>query len=251
MKIAVCGCSFSAKSELSPGTHWSELLEKKLDCKIFNYAVGGSSNNYIRLQMESALSISPDFIIVNSTTASRIDFPLDSSKNNIKKYNIFNFKTKTDRNAMSSFTLTGLAAGKWRYGSCPQDKKIAAEHFVMHLFDFAWKRQTDQWIITAGLKEFHDRNIKFLYDPWLLDLGVDQDNYSTDGMLDWFKEKYYINFENSFLSFFNNYKLAESEDPGYHLNDQAQNLIADWYANYIRDNILTAKTQSHNISYDR
>lgn len=241
MKIAVCGCSFSAVGQSSPGTHWSEILKKDYGFEVYNYALGASSNSYIRLQMEAALEINPDWVIINATTASRIEFPVRKANDEVTRYCLEDFKISEGDKAIMTFPLPLLLSKRWRYGDCPENKVKAIEQYTMELYSNSWKRQVDQWLLNGGLKESHDRNIKFSYDPWLLDKGTKHEKVCTsyDTMPDWFKKMYYIEYENSYLCLFQNYMLPSDQDPGYHLNDQAQRILADFYA----DRINSCKTR--------
>ena len=77
-KLVICGDSFSAISNTHPGTSYSELLAKKLDWKLFNYARRGCSNGGIRLQIDQAIKQHADFVIIIPTSWDRIEIPSTS-----------------------------------------------------------------------------------------------------------------------------------------------------------------------------
>jgi hypothetical protein len=101
MNIICCGSSFSSLDPKLPNTHFSELLAKELNAKLVNIAKPGSSNFAIRLQIDTAIKLKPDLILVEFASASRLDLPLsvlgeDSTynshnlANNLRYTNYFN-----------------------------------------------------------------------------------------------------------------------------------------------------------------
>ncbi len=77
--LAVCGDSFmSAVSadEYGADSHFTQLLAKKLDWDYVTFARGGCGNSVIRLQIDEAIKIKPDLVIIGTTTADRLEFPI-------------------------------------------------------------------------------------------------------------------------------------------------------------------------------
>lgn len=70
--LIVCGDSFQSISDQSSedlresfiGTHWSEVLSKKLDYNLINLAMPGCSNSLIVLQIMEAIKLNPSLIII-------------------------------------------------------------------------------------------------------------------------------------------------------------------------------------------
>lgn len=252
MKIAVCGDSFSSIAEKNPGGHWSEILEKLLDVKVVNFAMRGASNLHIRLQIEMAVRAKVDFVIINATYADRIEMPTPDRINGAtKRFSFFDFKTdkKYSRSPMVSVPLRTLL--KNNHNLISKNQQVAVEHYFLEMYDITWKTQVDQWALNSGLWELIDNQIVFFYDPWLLDKKMDSNVESLDTMPNWLKEKYYTPLENSIFSLHHTHLLKQENDPGYHLNSEAQIIIAKYYANKIENYNLIKQKQDNNIQYDR
>lgn len=85
-KLAVCGCSFQAPSNQWKdiynldagsyvGTHWSEVLSKRMDFELVNLAVPGASTAVVVLQIFEAIRQKVDFIVIgNSASSNRMEF---------------------------------------------------------------------------------------------------------------------------------------------------------------------------------
>lgn len=74
--LGVCGDSWMAATVDAPGKHHGEILAKKLNYKHYTLARGAVSNLCIRLQLEQMVQDRPDFILVGTTSTSRIDFAI-------------------------------------------------------------------------------------------------------------------------------------------------------------------------------
>jgi len=77
--LAVCGDSFMSAvsyNEYGADSHFTQLLAKKLDWDYVTFARGGCSNSVIRLQIDEAIKLKPDLVIIGTTTPDRIEFPL-------------------------------------------------------------------------------------------------------------------------------------------------------------------------------
>lgn len=244
MKIAVCGDSFSSETSLAPNTHWSEILQQKFQCELINLAMIGTSNSHIRLQIQTAMSLKPDFVIINSTTTPRIEFPLKKTNHKRQKYKLadFNNKVKVKPKMIAFTAMMIIEENRKKSFDISDETADAVLKYMLHLYDEKWQRQKDQWLITGGLWGLYNNNIPFMYDPWLLDKGW-RGNLSEvpDEMPSWFKEKYYISYSDSFSNLYQTYKLEQKEDPGYHLNVHAQQIIANNYYNRIVKMIDIAK----------
>ena len=238
MKIAVCGCSFSTAFPPAKGRHWSEILSSKLDCHLMNFAKGGVSNRHIRLQIETAIKFQPDWIIVNAATHPRIEIPTKKNREGLSRYNLFHFNDPINEGYMISLPLVQFFEKKYRrnarYNKIFEEKEEYARDYFENFYDDIWKRQVDQWIINSGLWQIHENNINLSYDPWLLDKGmIKEEPHVPDTMPQWFKERYYKKYQDSFSFLLNDHRLDLTEDPGFHLDDSAQGMISDYYVRMI------------------
>ena len=268
MKIAVCGCSFSALSlkKQYAGTHWGELLANELNAELLVLARQGISNNAIRLQIDEAIKLESDLVIINATGPARIEVPIDmtdsTSKNTpppgrgyIKSRGLANFNYNKGPYSMISETMFSLI--EWprhQYRLKKLDPNIgwSTKSYSAFLYDSLWKMQCDNWVINSGLWTLHDHHIKFIYNPWMINMiypamntqGTIQmdDNDRGHGvavnyhdMPNWFVEKYFVPLSLYFREIARKNPIVNDEDPGYHINIEGQKFIADEYLKLIKE----------------
>ena len=262
MKLAVCGDSFSATSDRSPNTHWSELLSQKLGWSLKNYARRGCSNGAIRLQIDQAIKEKCDFVFVVPTSWDRIDIPCSGveypaneksqgwinqlqqfllDKNNYRSYDrtmgLGNMNYHKDQNSgLISETLFSLAENfnhEYRSGKLNPQTHAAIKGYLNHLYDSAWKQQMDQWIITQGLVSLHDRTIKFSVEKGMLWETQQQFEQDMPALV----ERHSIRTAQETLAEgCHRYPLKDvSKDPGYHSEVEAQQWLADLSLMIIKD----------------
>jgi hypothetical protein len=231
MKIAVCGCSFSACStdEKYKGTHWSELLEHE----VHNFARQGVSNSVIRLQIDEAIKIDPDLILINSTTTDRLDVPLNPRNGFDKQQGLKNFNYNTGPYTMLSETVFSLI--DW-IKHPHREKRVSpaiiesTKNYVAYLYDKNWRTQCDNWIINSGLWDLHERKIDFVYNHWIINHG--EDNHHLPN---WFVDRYLTPESLNFKNLMHRYYALPGQDPGYHTTIQGQQFIAAEYLRIIKE----------------
>lgn len=249
MKIIVCGCSFSATVEGEyAGTHWSEVLAKKLDAELINYARQGISNAAIRVQIDEAMKQNPDYVFVGATTEDRIEIPLkpftkiqDGHPNHtaykenrngyVKELGLKNFNYGVQHPyTMISETIFSIIENydhNYRIGKVDKDIRTAVEEYAAFMYDAHWKKQCDRWIIDSGLWRLHDAGIKFLYNPWVNASPNDFD------MPQWFQDKYFVPWQLGFGRIANDYPYQP--DIGYHTSPEGQAKLAELYYELIKE----------------
>jgi hypothetical protein len=239
MKIAVCGCSFSATVDGEyAGTHWSELVAEDSGAELINLARQGISNSVIRLQIAEAIRHKPDWVFVNATTTDRLEIATDKRhlSNPRLGYNpalgLSNFNyDKSAPSCMISetlFTMIDWDLHPYRGKSLDGDTRIAVENYSAFIYDLHWRLQVDNWIINSGLWDLHERGIKFIYNQTILN------EIAEMHMLpDWFAERYFVGFELDLLSLMR--KHANDFDPGYHTTPETQRWMADRYLQMMKD----------------
>lgn len=242
MKIAVCGCSFSSpvSGEYS-GLHWAELLAKDLGAELLVFARQGIGNNAIRLQINEAIKHNPNFVFINATTPDRIEFPVNVEPDNARahyvgfngayspKNGLQNFNYPGHNNTMISetiFSIIDWPHHPYRDKPIKSDVKFATKSYAAVLYDPAWKSQCDAWILNSGLWALHDKNIKFLYNPWIISKDL------IDLPL-WFQHRYCVGEQVNLITLMEKY--APDEDPGYHTTDQGQQYIKDEYIKFMHN----------------
>jgi hypothetical protein len=228
--IVVCGCSFSSRTKWSPGTHWSDLLETHMSVEITNLALRGASQGHIRLQLETALGLSPKWVIVNATKHTRLEMPIFDIKTDKKRYELSDFNNETNKNRMTACSLGQLATGEWNEGRLEEAQRQAVNEYMMHLYDPVWKKQMDSWLLNGGLRELRDTGIKVICDDsYFMEDTLLADRQRVPGV-------HYVDKEYSYHYLLNSpYKLDKDSDPGYHVNAEAQKMLAEYYASLIAD----------------
>lgn len=161
--IAVCGCSWSATSVLDEykGTHFSEILAKELEADLHNFAVGGVSNFVIRLQIDEAIKIKPDLVIVTPTYPDRIELPtnMDSTKTEISLSDVYNPHIHfNETKPIKTNTINDLVEKNYH----------SVKEYLSYYYQPLAKIATDRWIIRDGLTQLKNSGIKFLVQPQLL-----------------------------------------------------------------------------------
>ena len=259
-KLMVAGCSFSAVSKTLPGTSWSEVLAKKLDWDLINLARQGCSNGGIRIQIDEIRRQRPDFAIVSPTFWDRMEIPATAApydwehnvpggenpplerhlqnrelKNGYNRADgINNVNYGNNNYNMICETIFSLAENyphPYRSGKISKDAQQGVRAWINSIYDNAWKKQQDEWIIIEGVLQMYLGEIKFLVLPNLL-WPFDPNNQTQ--WRDAFPRlipDHYIQLESmqSPQAICGNNPF-KGEDPGYHGNEQSQNIIADnWY----------------------
>jgi hypothetical protein len=242
------------------GTHFSEILTKRLDWDLVNNAYRGCSNGGVRLQIAEVIKQKPDFAIIIPTFFDRTEIPVTALKpdyDNIgwadfdrimQKYSGYDPSQGIENINYGNSTAPTLICEN--YNSLvhewvhPYRKKHpiskeatqAIKDFVSYLYDANWKKQQDQWIIEHGCLELVQHNIPFVMIPTL-------SLWQNEGpkLLD---TKYYTLDANLYCPCFNggkpefsfgDYRTEHNKDPGYHTNYAGQIYLADQYQNLMKE----------------
>lgn len=251
--LAVCGDSFmSAVSadEYGADSHFTQILAKRLDWDYITFARGGCSNSVIRLQIDEAIKIKPDLVIIGTTTPDRVEFPFfpitrtnenfwdgvyqkNKGLSNISwtgcdlSYNLHLFNNRTP--TLEAQTISNIINHPDYYleGFYRDTKGIYTKSYISNLvkiwtdyyiycYDMNWKKQQDTWIVANGLEKLKKHNIKFFVIPQFMyeeDLTEFQDNIiQVNGKLDPWN------------------KISKSVRARFHTDLDAQALLAnEWY----------------------
>jgi hypothetical protein len=270
MKLMVAGCSFSAVSQSKPGTSWSEHLANRLGWDLVNLARQGCSNGGIRIQIEEIRRQRPDFAVITPTFWDRMEIPARAApydwsrastavgedawnpalqqhlqskeiKNGYDRRDGINNVNYGNNNynmiCETIFTLAENYPHPYRSGMVDQSTQIAMRHYVDCIYDNHWKKQQDEWIITEGALQLYLDGIKFLFLPVLLWPFDPNDPSLWRKSLPGLIPDHYVMTESreSPLSISGSYPFS-GEDPGYHMSEQGQKVIADnWYRRIQQD----------------
>jgi hypothetical protein len=258
MKLMVAGCSFSAPSQSLPNTSWSEILAKKLgNWDLVNLARQGCSNGGIRLQIDEIRRQKPNFAVIGPTFWDRIEIPADSVpydwsqppsagenpplERHLQNRKLGNGYRKSDgiRNVnygrepsnMICETIFSLAENfdhPYRVGRISTRAQQGIRHWIDSIYDNAWKKQCDEWIIREGVLMLFLDGVKFLLLPNLLwpwdENNPDQWRNEFPSLL----PNHYINLSsaNSIQAICGQHRFI-GNDPGYHSSPDGQAVIAE------------------------
>lgn len=144
-------------------------IEKK--CNYINIAQGAASNFMIRLQIEQAIKLKPDYVIVGATSSDRIDIPIKNFKHDLL---IRNFDTRTeeelgitndiisklDPNFFSTTSNSGAV-----FNTLSDNIKTAMKYYATYLFNNNLNLTKDFYLIQSGLSKLKENNISYVFIP--------------------------------------------------------------------------------------
>lgn len=276
-KLTICGCSFSAISnkEQYKNTHFSEILAKKINYDLRNFARAGASNGAIRIQIDQAIQENSDLVIIFPTSYDRIEIPNSFNKDE----NLFNKVGKIFSDLFFSPSVYGIKEddcshynpnlgiknfnysiaddsrllvdqissflndyGTYCRKEVPEPIKDTIKNYSLYMYDPYWKKQQDKWILRDGLLELQRKNINFLVGLGsTLFYDINEMKNFLIGAID---EKYIItdptvNTWYTYLNFPPEGRTKETvygiKDPGYHSTPEGQIYLANCLYNYIKD----------------
>ena len=264
MKLMVAGCSFAAVSQQLPGTSWSEHLARLLgNWDLENLARQGCSNGGIRIQIDEIRRQRPDFAVISSTFWDRMEIPAKSApydwnlpsggwnpalERHLQNRELGNGYNREDgiRNVNygkepsnmiceTIFTLAENFDHPYRMARITKQAQNGVRHWIDSIYDNAWKKQMDEWIIRDGVMMMYLEGIKFIVHPNLL-WPFDPANQTQ--------------WRDAFPSLIPDHYLQldpmrtpqvacglnpfRGEDPGYHGSEQSQEVISDWLLEQIQ-----------------
>lgn len=231
--IVVCGDSFQSIStqENYNGTHWSEILAKKLGCNLINLAMPGCSNAVISLQIMEAINLKPDFIVLGwaASHGQRIEYlnnELDSTK--IGKINLghflYNYRSHPydnlnyNKNPILKSSSIPLVHHK-------EFRNQLATFSAVPVFNYF----IDECIMVYSIMKLSKFNIPFL----MFETGIGNHIYPLESkwieeMLDFCEEKNII-FKNDMHKLYSKEELDNLKNyPIYHTSIQTQHIISDY-----------------------
>lgn len=261
----VAGCSFSAPSKTLPGTSWSEVMADRLGWELVNLARQGCSNGGIRVQIEEIRRQRPDFAVVSATFWDRIEIPASAApydwgstaggwnpklqqhlqdRSHKNGYNrddgIDNVNYGNNNYNMICETIFSLAENyfhPYRSGKIDKITQQAVRGWIDAMYDSNWKKQQDEWIIREGVLQLYLDGINFLFLPNLL---WPFDPANATQWRDAFPKiipDHYLQLDplKTPQVATGIHPCDPKNDPGYHGDNQSQELIASWHLEYMKN----------------
>ena len=257
MKLMVAGCSFSAVSQTLPGTAWSEVLAQHMGAELTNLARQGCSNGGIRLQIDEIIRQRPDFAVVSATFWDRMEIPANSApydwsqapssgenpplerhlqdrqrgngyqaKDGLRNVNYG--REPSNMICETIFTLAENFDHPYRMAKISRDAQRGIRAWIDSIYDNAWKKQCDEWIIRDGVMQMYYADIKFLFLPNLLWPFEPSNTNLWRQIFPTVLPDCYINLDAAISpqSICGNNPF-KGTDPGYHSSPAGQTLIAN------------------------
>lgn len=158
-----------------------EKVAQKKGWKLVSLARGGCSNTAIVLQIEHAIGLNPDFILVGFTGPDRIEFPLrrDGITENtyynkeIGLSNIYNkglmdtsekfYLCEDSEPTLASETLGNIFERNDQGANITRSERKILKEWFGKFYDPSWKKQLDTWSSYYGLSKVASSGIPFRF----------------------------------------------------------------------------------------
>jgi hypothetical protein len=212
MQIAICGDSWFSADLDYPGKSFGEVMCVNNNWQLWSLARGGCSNFAISLQVDKAIELGVDTVVIGATTPDRCEFPIINDQNISiwsRLKNSFNWldwfssqpATYVKKRGISNVLHTNSLSKTYPWISNPTiiseslnnlmfdfngagsgSTKLTAEQldalrsYMLNLYDHGIKRQTDCWIISDACRRLESAGIPYLIFPEILYQG----NYKKD-----------------------------------------------------------------------
>ena len=186
MKIVVCGDSWATPDTRAPGTHFTELLAGVYGHEVTCLARGAISNVGICFQIEKAITLSPDVIVVLPTSSDRIEIPIREIGHRPFLSNIV-YDNEHDGTTGSeyvggpdaeftSLTLLSVLENLRPRKYITPEIVTAVKYYATYLHSEEIKKETDQWMLRHWYNIVGQHNIRLLAQAHNLDLQLEYNN---------------------------------------------------------------------------
>jgi hypothetical protein len=254
--IAICGDSWFSADTAFPGKSFSEVMCANNQWKLLSLARAGCSNFAIGLQVDKAIELGTDFVVVGTTTPDRGEFPIINNENSsiwAKLKNSFNwdgwFNAQPDVyvkvRGISNILHTNSISGTypwikdptiiseslnnlmfWGNNKLTSEQLDALRSYMLNLYDSGIKRQTDSWIISDACRRLEQANI-----PYLLFIeSLYQWDFSKD--IEWVPEKNVVRPRD-----FSVYGLPKGSEQFHYDAEKGSPLFANYVESRIKENV--------------
>jgi hypothetical protein len=173
-KIIICGDSFNSDDPDYGDLHWTHKLKKLIpDSELINLSVPGASNFLIHAQIDHAITLNPDWIIVGFTSSLRNDFKYKGKQKTNILLDRF-FKLGHDNSNADLISVPYSVLEKFKV-----EKSLLQllKQYLVECLDLDIERLKNYYIISDSLNTLADSNIKFLYTSG----GFDHPSFMKDG----------------------------------------------------------------------
>jgi len=252
--IAVCGDSWWSADLNYPGQSFAEILCNRNDWNLLSLARFGCSNFAICLQVDKAIELDADLVVIGTTTPDRIEIPIINNNTSgiwqrlRETFGWCNWFTTQPRvfkktqgisnvlhaNSLSSThpwvkdptiiseSLNNLAF--WKNSVMTTEQVDSLKSYMLNLYDTGTKQQYDSWIISDACRRLEKNKIPFLI---YINRLYNNDFYKD---IEWVSAKHIILPEEFTLE----HALPRDDGPGFHYRPDTGSAI---FADYIEKRI--------------
>lgn len=254
MKVAVCGDSWFSTDLKLPGQSFGQVLCETNQWQLIDLARGGCTNFAISLQVDRAIEMKADFVLLGTTTSDRLDIPfirkkqsfwekfsekfdwsswssnIDDWKAYTKSKGLGNINFVHHRNNGSAYnkgledhtviseTINNFLREDLWHGETKEQKQ-AVKNYVTYLHDNSLKKQIDCWIISDACRRLQRANIKFLLFAEFLF------QYEFVNDIEWIGQDHLFSVQD--LSFWNLDIIPGTREPEFHYDPTQSVKIAE------------------------
>lgn len=154
--IVVCGDSFNVDDPDYPNIHWTNKLN---NFKLTNLSIPGASNLVIRLQVDKAIELEPDLIVVSFTSSMRTVVKYNKQINTDLLDRIYHALHNKNEFDLISFPYAGAAL----YDVLTADQLSILKAYVAEFVDLDLLRSENYYIIKDALETLVQSKIKFSF----------------------------------------------------------------------------------------
>jgi len=150
--IAVCGDSFMAPDPRAPGRHFSEIMGA------ISLARPGCSNTDICFQIEHAIRVKADRVIIGTTDSARTELKLTSE--HLDTINLVHFRNGQYVSDTIPTFVGEEADIKDKY-PLSSAQRLAVKQYYTEMFDPVLKSTTDRWNLEYFLVQLQKNHIRY------------------------------------------------------------------------------------------
>jgi|TARA_A100001015_G_scaffold318693_1_gene439336 hypothetical protein len=173
MKLAVCGCSWSSRDPNLPNHEFGQFIADYYDADYTNLAIPACTNFGIRLQIDHAIDVlDADFVIINATTPTRIDFKINNSDRYTHQKGWENIDKTLLTDSLGSVFQDDLDTSfdenhiQERLSKVMnKDTHAILKQYFLHFYDPDIERHKQYYILQNGLDKLLKTNTKFIFSP--------------------------------------------------------------------------------------
>jgi hypothetical protein len=152
--IVVCGDSFNVDDPEYPNIHWSSKFTH-----LTNLSIPGASNLVIRMQIDKAIKLNPDLIVVSFTSSMRTVIKYNKQIKSDILDRIYSPSGNKNQFDLISFPYAGADL----YGVLTNDQVDILKQYVTEFVDLDLLRFENYYIIKDALETLIQSKIKFTF----------------------------------------------------------------------------------------